>query len=423
MIAHRRTNRALALLIAGLFTPLAPEANGAGIDLGRVVKIFTPPGPLLPVPNPPIVIPVPAPVPPIVIPSPVPGVPITVPSTTPPKIPVPVPQLPVIVDTPLIPAASDNPATRLVKASNEEIGKISGNIIREAGIGYANLERQVKTDAGNVDTSVRKAGADIERTVRQTGGDVGRELRTAADEIESAAVAIYRFTLREAESSKDAVSNAEQRFREGKVIDAVWHLGVDPAQGSSKNAASAASESAVLNTIGSVAASAYGGPGGAAAYAAWLAYYQTGGDVNAALRVGLTAAVQSYAGQYAKVTPAGATVSEAFKKAATGGALSGLAVAASGGSAEDVRNAMLATAGGFLVQDGYQALAANESVASFAKTARQVYCVKTMVDNNEDKTCPGLKDYLKDDQGRYAMLDTKGKVQYINLEKEVLGKH
>lgn len=351
---------------------------------------------------------------------------------TPPRIPsiplplpIPIPGIPPIVQVPLNPGAAVEAGSKIIKAANDEVGKITGNIVREAGVGYANLEREAKKGATNVETNLRKAGGDIEKTVRQAGGDVGRELKKAHGEVEDAAVAVYRFTVRQAESSRDMLSDAEQRFREGKIVDAVWHLGIDPLQRGSENAALAASESAVLSTVGSIAASAYGGPGGAAAYAAWLAYYQTGGDVNAALRVGLMSAVQSYAGQYAQTiaAPAGAqaTLSESFKKAAVGGALNGLAVAASGGSAEDVRNAMLATAGSMLVQDGYQALASTEAVATFAKTAKQVYCVKTLIEQNVDKSCPSLTDYIKDGQGRYAMLDSKGNVQYVDLAKEVPG--
>jgi hypothetical protein len=325
-------------------------------------------------------------------------------------------------NTPLLPTLPNKATSELFKAAGPELGKLSGNIIREAGIGYANMEREVKKGSNNAATELRKAAADTERSLRKSGDDVGRELKATQREVEGAATAVYRFTIRQAESSVDAVQAAERRFREGKVIDAVWHLSLAPAQSTNENAARAAIDSPLLNTVMSSAASVYGGPGGAAAYAAWLTYYQTGGDVNAALRVGLTAAVKSYGAQYAQApNPATAGFAESFKHAATGGAMNGLAVAASGGSAADVQKAMIATAGAILVQDGYQSLSHNPAVAEFAQKAKQVYCVKALVDRAEDKSCPSMKDYLKDAQGRVAMLDTKGLVQYVDMAKEIPG--
>lgn len=336
---------------------------------------------------------------------------------------VPIPAGPITIPVgrlPLIPHSPADYTSHLIESSTNELGKVSGNIVREAGIGYANLEREAKKGATNVENNLRKAAGDVERTLRQAGGDVGRELKNTQGEVEDAAVAVYRFAVRQAESSSNALSEAEQRFREGKVVDAVWHLGLAPSQHTSENAAQAATESALLNTVGQAAASAYGGPGGAAAYAAWLAYYQTGGDVNVAMRVGLTAAVQSYASQYAQA-PAAAGVQESFKKAAIGGALNGLAVAANGGSPADIQKAMFATAGNMLVQDGYQALSQNQNVATFARTAKQVYCVKALAEQTADKSCPSLNDYVKDAQDHYAMLDQKGVVQWVDLKKEIPG--
>ncbi len=310
----------------------------------------------------------------------------------------------------------------LVQADEKILGKIAGYIVREAGIGFANIERETKKGLTDVDTQLRKAGGDVERSLREAGGDAARELKATQREVEAAATATYRFTVRQAEGSVEAVRQAERRFREGKVIDAVWHLGLQPTQDTSDNLAKAAAESAVVGTAMSVAASTYGGPGGAAAYAAWLAYYQTGGDVNAALRVGLTAAIKAYGTQFAAAPdPATAAFSESFKHAAVGGAMNGLAVAAAGGSVEDIQKTMLATAGSILVQDGYRSLSQNPSVADFSTAAKQIYCLKSAVERSDDSSCPSLKDYVTDAQGRLAMLDQAGVVQYIDKAKEIPG--
>lgn len=322
-------------------------------------------------------------------------------------------------DKPIIPTI-DDVTSHLVKAETKDLGQIAGNIISEAGVGYANLEQETKKGLTNIDTNLRKAGGDVERTVRQAGGDAARELKAAQREVEGAATATYRYSVRQAEGSVETLRQAERRFREGKVIDAVWHLGLQPVQNSSDNAAQAALESSIVATAMSTAASTYGGPGGAAAYATWLAYYQTGGDANAALRVGLISAIKAY-GTQAAPDPATAGLSETFKHAAVGGAMSGLAVAAAGGSPEEIQKTMIATAGSILVQDGYRSLSQNASVAEFTKAARQVYCLKSAVERSDDASCPSLKDYVTDADGRIAMLDTSGNVQYVDVAKEIPG--
>lgn len=333
--------------------------------------------------------------------------------------PLPIP-IPGGTSGPLIPIPGiPSPYTEVVDEAGKVLGKVTGDIVREAGIGLSNVERESRRLGGQLDTNLRKAGGDYERTLRKAGGDVGREAKAAQREVEAAGTAVYRFAIRQAESSVHTVREAEERFREGKVIDAVWGLGVRPAQSTSDNAARATMESAVLAMVASTAASTYGGPGGAAAYAAWLAYYQTGGDTNAALRVGLVAAIRAYGGAASgAANPAAATVSESLKQAAVTGAVNGLAVAAAGGSPGDVQNAMLASAGSVLVQDGYQALSRNATVAEFAKVGKQVYCVKGLAEGKADKSCPSVADYVKDAQGRYAMLDTSGVVHYVDAAKE-----
>ncbi|MFG0678817.1 hypothetical protein [Delftia sp. WSY_7] len=314
-----------------------------------------------------------------------------------------------------------NITSHLIKAGEKEIGQISGNIIREAGIGYSNIERETRVGVSSVGTNLRKAAGDFERNLREAGGDVGRELKATQREVESATIAAYRFTVRQAESTFALVRQAEQRFREGKVIDAIWHLSTQQMQSTSDNAARAAAESAIVATAMSAAASAYGGPGGASAYSAWLAYYQTGGDVNAALRIGLIAAVKAYAPEIPGADLASTGIKESLKKAAVSGAMNGLAVAAAGGSAQDVQKAMMATAGTILVQDGYRSLSQNAAVAEFSKVARQVYCIKGLSEGSQDESCPSVNDYLRDTQGRFAMLDTSSIVRYVDMAKEIPG--
>jgi hypothetical protein len=308
----------------------------------------------------------------------------------------------------ITPLATPEGQQRFLTDLEREGRKGLGNLEREGRKGLANIERENRKGLGNIETNLRKGS-----------GDVGRELKATQGHVEGAAVATYQFTVRQITSTGESLSAAEKRVREGKFIDAMWHMATDPVQFGSKNAAAAATESAVLATVMSVAASTYGGPAGAAAYAAWLAYYQSGGDVNVALRTGLVAAIKSYA-----VPAAGAeaaSVSEAFKQAAVAGVMSGLAVAAAGGSAADIQQTMLATAGSMLVKDGFQALAIDPATSNIVSTAKTIYCVKAIAERADDKSCPKPMDYLTDGQGRFAMLDGSGNVKYVDLKTEVPG--
>jgi hypothetical protein len=117
-----------------------------------------------------------------------------------------------------------------------------------------------------------------------------------------------------------------------------------------ENAAEAAQESEVLNAAVEAAATAYGAPAGAAAYGAWLAYHDTR-NVELALRAGALAALSSESGSIVQEMPTG-TVSDVVKKAAVSGALGGIAVAASGGDADAVRDGFVKAGGMVIVQSG-----------------------------------------------------------------------
>jgi hypothetical protein len=156
----------------------------------------------------------------------------------------------------------------------------------------------------------------------------------------------------EARGTGASLSNAEKRIREGKVVDALWHLATEHYQHTSENSAIAVQESDYLNTVASVAATAYGGPQGAAAYAAWLTYNQTG-NADLAFRAGILAFVTSSA-----MADAGKmkvdTGLQVAQKAAVVASIGGLAVAAAGGSAETIQEGFFRAGAMVLVQDGYK---------------------------------------------------------------------
>ncbi len=149
-----------------------------------------------------------------------------------------------------------------------------------------NAQKALDDTRKTVEKAVQNAGAATQKAI----SDASREYNKTADDLIDAGKAAERFVENEIHSQGQVLSNAESRFRQGKVVDAFWGLGTDRLQSTNKNAAEAAQESEVLNVAAQTAATAYGGPGGAAAYAAWYAYNATK-DVELAFRAAALAAV------------------------------------------------------------------------------------------------------------------------------------
>lgn len=321
------------------------------------------------------------------------------------------------------------------KKTDELVGSFHRDIVEEIGRGYSNVEdwtkkrltegeSELRKAQGNVEREVRRSAEDIERESRKGAGNIGREAKKVQRGVEEAAVAVYRHSLRELENAKDVATDAERRVREGKVVDALWHLALDPARKSSDSAGQAAMESEVLRVVGNVAASVYGGPAGQAAYAAWLAYYQSGGNLEAAIRVGLIAAVTSSVsqsvGQQLRATPDVPGISDNIKRAAMNGALSGVSVAANGGSPADIQKAFMSTAFSALVQDGYRELEATPAGAKLVQASAAINCMRA-VQQSGPGGCPQVNAYVKDAQGKLLMVAKDGVKQWVDLDKEIPG--
>lgn len=206
-----------------------------------------------------------------------------------------------------------------------------------------------------------EAQAAIDNAVKaqnKATSDVAQNLIKSANDIVDATAAVARYGEREVSGTIDVLSQAQQRVREGKVVDAMWHISTDSWQNTNKNAAQLAEENEIVSVAGQAVASAYGGPAGAAAYAAWLSYNKSGGNVDLALKAGV----------YAYVTASGAaatgsmptdSVTDVAKKAALAGAVGGLAVAASGGSNEDILKAFVDSGSAVVVQSGQSYVSKN----------------------------------------------------------------
>lgn len=225
--------------------------------------------------------------------------------------------------------------------------------------------------------SIAVAGQQALDSADNAIGGTAANLALAADKIVDVGGATLRFFGREIEAIPDILSNADQRFREGKVVDAFWHLGTEPLQESDDNAAKAFQESELLSSVAQGAASFYGGPTGAAAFAAWQAYHVTDGNLEMSLKAGVLA--YAMASGYADTAsmPTG-TPGEVARKAATSGAMAGLSVAAAGGSTEESLEAFLRGGGGVIIQSGHayvRETAANSIQISQIEADADLYCV------------------------------------------------
>lgn len=273
-----------------------------------------------------------------------------------------------------IPPVGLDPAVGLAILTGGMVNPVTQKAVNDA---IWNLNKAVKDAAWNLD----KAGKDAEAEV----GRVGRDAEALGNAAKHYGEAVVKGTGL-------SLNKAFTRVREGKVVDALWHMGTDRVVTESDAAAAAAQESSILRTVGQVSASVYGGPTGCAAYAAWLAYYQSGGDVNLALRVGIISGATAYAmagaGDIPTRNATGELVASAVaKRAAVTGAIGGLAIAAAGGDENAVRDGFLRAGAMVLIQEGYREYTKHplsetdrEGKPSGLKASRgDAYCVSTVV--------------------------------------------
>jgi hypothetical protein len=254
--------------------------------------------------------------------------------------------------------------------------------------------------AGN-DTviAVQKAGSDVAVTYQKGWRDTAAQAQRSFKDAVDAGGAVVRFQQRQIQGEIGAFNNAAKRVREGKVVDAVWGVAVEPGQAAEKNFAKATQESAIINVAAQTTATAYGGPAGAAAYAAWYTY-RTTGDANLALKAGVLSAVTSAAGGSVANMPS-STAAEVLKKAAVTGAVGGMAVAAAGGDERAVKDAFLKSGSAVLVQGASDQLTAYAPKAQDA--IQTVQCISA-----GDVNCLSNTTYAKDLKGQF-LYDKNGK--------------
>lgn len=293
-------------------------------------------------------------------------------------------------------------------------GGVLADTVKQAGNAVADLDEWQRTG---------KCGGDICDTLDKALRDSRDEAQRAKENVEDAGQAIGAFFEAQAQGVGHALSDSEKRFREGKFIDAMWHLATDPIRNTENSAALVAQESSLLAAIGNVAASAYGGPGGAAAYSAWLTYKATG-SLDAAIRIGVITAATAYANvEVAKIPNTEANY--LLKRAVISGAITGAGVAAAGGDDQAMLDAMLMSAGMVVVQDQYQKITEHTlDDKSLQHSKGPAYCINVtsaVMQGATTPNCVPTEDiYVRDTQGKIQFEDNAGKVPKLKDPKRLM---
>jgi hypothetical protein len=265
----------------------------------------------------------------------------------------------------------------------------------EGGIRIKIKIKKPRITIAPIKVTLPKCAEDICKVLEKAKDDVAAEAHRTVKNTGEAIEAAGKFVERSVQGSVQSVENAAERVREGKLIDAAWHLAIDPIKNTENNALLAVQESTILNTLAQLSASTMGGgPIGGAAYASWLAYRQTG-NLELAMRVGLITGAAAYTmAEVGTIQSQGLDVAMA-KKAVLSATIAGAAVAASGGDEAAIREALLRAGTMVVVQSLYQHVARHS--LDPASSRGEGYCVLTPVGAPCSPETSDL--YLKDSDG------------------------
>jgi hypothetical protein len=243
--------------------------------------------------------------------------------------------------------------TQATKAKNEidkEITRAKGKLNAEATRLKDSIDEEATRAKEKIDRELTKLKADVDRAATQLNDDIERELTKAKDDIDDAVDAASVFCQSQLASIGDTLSEAEAKIREGKVVDALWHIATEPYDDAKEGFIAAISKSTLLNQAAIIAVSTFGSPAAVAAYSAWLTY-ETTGNLEAAIKTGIIAGASAYAGKsISKITPG--TLTEAVKKELMQATVNASAIAASGGSQQDIEKAFISAVSDVALEKG-----------------------------------------------------------------------
>lgn len=266
---------------------------------------------------------------------------------------------------------------------------------RISGEGSVNL----KPIMDDFDKTIGKAERDTNHTVEKAWNDTPR---TIAD----VGIALYDFAEKQVQYEGRQFTDFEKRAFEGKLADAVAHLGVDRFRNDEVNAAKAAQKSLILRTGGQILATVYGGPYGAAAYAAWYTYNVTK-DPALSIKAGLIAGAASAATTGASGAIGKEGVARITANAIANGSIAGVAAAASGGKKDDVLRAFAIAGTSVVIQSTYEQMTKHEIDPAPSK-GEAYFKHNPLRDGEYCPNCPPESTYFKNPDGSIR-LDSHGK--------------
>tara|TARA_R110002096_G_scaffold401386_6_gene598274 strand:- start:8004 stop:9386 length:1383 start_codon:yes stop_codon:yes gene_type:complete len=266
-------------------------------------------------------------------------------------------------------AMKEDLATQITRAKEDldrEATRAKGSLDREATNLKEELDRELTRVNDDISDELTRQKKKLDDAATRIKEDTARELTSAREDVDEAVKAATKFVQVQLDSAQQTLSETEKKLREGKVLDAMWHLATEPVRDTKDDLATALTESSLLNQIATVAVTTYGGPAGAAAYAAWLAY-ETTGSLDYALRAGLIAGATVAGGEVVREM-ASATLTDLVKRELVQASLNAGCVAASGGTRADVEEAFMGgiTKAGDLVKIQYQTMVQEWVVTSVA---------------------------------------------------------
>ncbi|OQP66224.1 hypothetical protein [Niastella populi] len=292
---------------------------------------------------------------------------------------------------------------RTVEKGIKDVTKTSGVAIHDLGkaTGKAADDARKAIEKGLTDAS-RESGRAGKNIVKETG------------RVGTNAVDIFKALEKYAETNINGTINiaksTEQRIREGKLLDAVFHVALDPLTNQEEAAFLATQQSKYLNTAAATAAGVYGGPGGSAAYAAWQTYRASGGNAELAFRAGIITGLTSSALKVVG-SMSGSEAKEMLQKAVLAGAVGGLAIAASGGNEDQIKKGFVLGGGMVLVQDLYRNY--TQQTLDPSPSTKEPYCTSP-----GDPSCATLKAaFYKDKNGNLVFDPSKldPKASYVGV--------
>ena len=287
-------------------------------------------------------------------------------------------------------------------ATGKTTDELVDKALKEIGNGVRDVSAEAEKHVAKTLKEIGNAGEDL-RILVETGecrGDICIALDTG-----------IKYAEAMVKSTGTSLEKAGERLSEGKILDALWHAAADPYKNMSDNAAEAAARSTIVRVVGQVAATAYGGPGGAAAYAAWLAYYATDGDLELTLKAGAIAGATAYA-MNAAASDAATTnlvestvIDEVVQKALISGAIAGAAVALAGGSEHDIQQAVTAGITMSVIRAGYQELTGSDLDRENLKSSKgPSYCLNAKPGSGLD-CLPPDEAYIRKADGSISYKD------------------